>query len=80
MVPRNKMEEITMIGMQVGAGIMSRETASEISPDTSVDELQRLKREKEEPIPESAAPDGVGVIPGVEIKHNIDNKVKTKKT
>jgi hypothetical protein len=47
-VPHNKMEEVMMITQQVAAGIMSKETGAEISPDTSVDEYARLQKEAEE--------------------------------
>lgn len=63
-VPHNKMEEVTLITQQVGAGIMSKETGAEISPDTSVNEYSRLQKEKEaEMAPKEVTPP-------------IDNKLK----
>lgn len=81
LVPENKLEEVTMLGLQVNSGFMSKETAAEISPDTSVDEMERLsnqtKAEDEKEAAGLAAKAASAVTPPTtEIIDRTDNKVK----
>lgn len=77
-VPKNKMEEITMLGLQVNSGFMSRETAAEISPDTSVDEMERLGRQEEKEAAKEAAEVSAAQpkLPSTEVIDRTDNKAK----